>query len=45
MSVHVPAKDMHLVGVMSAVFNSQSYICTKMTNIYHFMVSVDISES
>lgn len=45
MSVHVPAKDMHLVGDMSTIFNSQNYICTKMTNFYHSVVSVDISES
>lgn len=45
MSVHVPAKDMHLVGVLSAIFNGQSHtcICTKMTNIYHSVVSGDIS--
>lgn len=42
MSVHVPAKDMHLVGVLSAIFNSQSHLCTKMTNIYHSVVSGDI---
>lgn len=43
MSVHVPAKDMHLVGVLSAIFNGQSHLCTEMTNIYHSVVSGDIS--
>lgn len=45
MSVHVPAKDMHLMGVLSAIFNGQSHLCTKMTNIYHSVLSGDIIES